>query len=39
MAKLRHLSIPGGKRELKAGTLRTLIRKADLTVDEFTELL
>ncbi len=35
----RHLSIPGGKRELKAGTLRTLIRKADLTADEFTELL
>jgi len=28
-----------GKKELKAGTLRTLIRKADLTVDEFTELL
>ncbi len=35
----RHLSIPGGKKELKAGTLRTLIRKAELTVDEFTKLL
>lgn len=35
----RHLSIPGGRKELKPGTLRTLIRKAGLTVDEFTELL
>lgn len=35
----RHLSIPGGRKELKSGTLRTLIRKAGLTVDEFTELL
>ena len=35
----RHLSIPGGRKELKPGTLRTLIRKADLTVDEFTKLL
>jgi len=34
-----HLSIPGGRKELKPGTLRTLIRKAGLTVDEFTELL
>ena len=35
----RHLSIPGGRKELKPGTLRTLIRKAGLTVDEFTKLL
>ena len=35
----RHLSIPGGRKELKPGTLRTLIREAGLTVDEFTELL
>jgi len=35
----RHLSIPGGRKELKAGTLRTLIRKAGLTVDEFVRLL
>jgi len=35
----RHLSVPGGRKELKPGTLRTLIRKADLTVAEFTELL
>ena len=35
----RHLSIPGGRKELKPGTLRTLIRKAGLTVDVFTELL
>jgi len=35
----RHLSIPGGRKELKPGTLRTLIRKAGLTVDKFTELL
>jgi len=35
----RHLSVPGGRKELKPGTLRTLIRKAGLTVGEFTELL
>jgi predicted RNA binding protein YcfA (HicA-like mRNA interferase family) len=35
----RHLSIPCGPRELKPGTLRTLIRKADLTVDQFVRLL
>ena len=35
----RHLSIPGGRKELKPGTLRILIRKAGLTVDEFTKLL
>ena len=35
----RHLSIPGGRKELKPGTLRTLIRKAGLTVDEFIKLL
>ena len=35
----RHLSIPGGRKELKPGTLRTLIRKASLTVDEFVKLL
>jgi len=34
-----HLSIPGGRKELKPGTLRTLIRKAGLTVDEFIKLL
>ncbi len=34
-----HLSVPGGKNELKPGTLRTLIRKAGLTVVEFTKLL
>jgi predicted RNA binding protein YcfA (HicA-like mRNA interferase family) len=35
----RHLSVPGGVKELKPGTLRTLIRKAGLTVDQFIELL
>ena len=35
----RHLSVPGGRKELKPGTLRTIIRKAGLTVDEFTKLL
>jgi len=35
----RHLSVPAGRKELKRGTLRTLIRKADLTVAEFTQLL
>ena len=35
----RHLSIPGGSKELNTGTLRTLIRKAGLTVDEFVKLL
>ena len=35
----RHLSVPAGRKELKPGTLRTLIRKACLTVDEFTKLL
>ncbi len=35
----RHLSIPGGRKELKPGTLRTLIRKAGLTVDEVIKLL
>lgn len=34
----RHLSIPD-HRELDRGTLRTLIRRAGLTVDEFKELL
>jgi len=34
-----HLSVPGGRKELKPGTLRTLIRKAGLTVDGFTKLL
>jgi len=34
-----HLSIPGERKELKPGTLRTLIRKAGLTVDEFIKLL
>ena len=35
----RHLSVPCGRKELKPGTLRTLIRKAGLTVGEFTKLL
>ena len=35
----RHLSIPGGHRELKPGLLRTLIRDAALTVKDFTALL
>jgi len=35
----RHLSIPGGRKELKPGTLRTLIRKASLTVGKFVKLL
>ena len=32
------LSVPG-HRQLKPGTLRALIRKAGLTVDEFAELV
>jgi predicted RNA binding protein YcfA (HicA-like mRNA interferase family) len=35
----RHLSIPGGGKELKPGTIRTLIRKAGLNVDKFVTLL
>lgn len=35
----RHLSVPGGRKELKPGMLRNLIRLAGLTVDEFVELL
>ena len=34
----RRLSVPNHK-ELAKGTLRTLIREAGLTVEEFTELL
>jgi predicted RNA binding protein YcfA (HicA-like mRNA interferase family) len=35
----RHLSVPGGGKELKPGTLRALIRGAGLTVEEFVTLL
>ncbi len=35
----RHLSIPGGRKELKPGTLRSLIRGAGLTVEQFVALL
>ena len=35
----RHLSVPGGRREVKPGTLRALIRGAGLTVEEFVTLL
>ncbi len=35
----RHLSVPGGHKELKPGTLRTLIREVALTVDGFAALL
>ncbi|MBI4334941.1 MAG: type II toxin-antitoxin system HicA family toxin [Chloroflexi bacterium] len=38
-ADKRHLSIPGGRKELAPGTLRTLIRKAGLSVDDFVKLL
>jgi predicted RNA binding protein YcfA (HicA-like mRNA interferase family) len=34
-----HLSVPGGRNELKPGTLRTLVRNSGLTVEEFIELL
>ena len=35
----RHLSVPGGRKEVKPGTLRSLIRGAGLTVEEFVALL
>jgi predicted RNA binding protein YcfA (HicA-like mRNA interferase family) len=35
----RHLSVPRGRKEVKPGTLRSLIRGAGLTVEEFVALL
>jgi len=35
----RHLSVPGGRREVKPGTLRKLIRQAGVSVEEFADLL
>jgi predicted RNA binding protein YcfA (HicA-like mRNA interferase family) len=34
-----HLSVPGSSKEVKPGTLRSLIRGAGLTVEEFAVLL
>lgn len=35
----RHLSVPGGRKELAPGTLRDLIRTASITVDDFIRQL
>lgn len=35
----RHLSVPGGRKELRPGTLRTIIRKAELSIEQFRQLL
>mgnify|MGYP001609414305 CR=1 FL=1 len=35
----RHLSVPGGRRDLRPGTLRKLLRQAGLGVEEFLALL
>jgi predicted RNA binding protein YcfA (HicA-like mRNA interferase family) len=33
------VTIPDGRKELKRGTLRGILRDADMSVDEFVELL